>query len=62
MKMLYGIDDKFVYRFSTEDLGVDEEGKGIEDYRHNKTIERVKELQDYYKVGYRRYGINDGDF
>ena len=62
MKTLYGIDDKYVYRFSSEDLEVDEpptvQDNG-DDSQHGRTIDKVVSLWDYYKVGYRRYGIDD---
>lgn len=60
MKTLYGIDDKYEYRFSSEDLSVDELPKELtkENSQHEYIINRVNALKDYYKVGYHRYEIN----
>lgn len=61
MRTLYGFDSKYVYRFSREDLSIDEAPLiGEEDaYMHGETIRNVTDNLKKYKVGYRRYKFDD---
>lgn len=59
MNTLYGFDSKYVYRFSREDLSVDDEtviDSDVDyDYQHNMIIQKVLKNQSAYHVGYRRF-------